>query len=244
MQVGWPGLSRAIALTIALTSAFWVALGAWLFNDHVSANHVDANQGGGKRVVSSGNGDHAEGLLSGFGGSGAMTPGPKPERSRGSLTSSTAGIGPMRIPVAGIAPSKLEDTFSQARAAGAHSHDAIDILAPEGTPVVAAAPGRVEKLFLSQEGGNTVYVRSADRRRIFYYAHLACYAPGLREGQVVQAGQVLGTVGYTGNADPTAPHLHFAVWNADPSLGWSQETLAINPYPLLTGRSARNTGGN
>lgn len=238
MQVGWPGLSRAIALAIALTSAFWVALGAWLFNDHVSADH------GGKRIVSSAKGDHADGLLSGFGGSGAGTPGPAAVNSRGGLTSSTVGIGRMRVPVAGIAPSKLEDTFSQARAAGARSHDAIDILAPVGTPVVAAAPGLIERLFLSEEGGNTVYVRSGDRRRIFYYAHLAGYVPGLREGQVVQAGQVLGTVGYTGNANPAAPHLHFAVWNADPRQGWSQDGLAINPYPLLAGRTARNTGGN
>jgi murein DD-endopeptidase MepM/ murein hydrolase activator NlpD len=243
MQVGWPGLSRAIALTIALTSAFWVALGAWLFNDHVSANHANADQGG-KRVVTSDDGGRADGLLSGFGGAGAVKSGSAPASRRGGLTSSSAGIGPMRIPVAGIAASELEDTFTQARAAGARSHDAIDILAPEGTPVIAAAPGRVEKLFLSEEGGNTVYVRSGDRRQIFYYAHLASYAPGLREGQAVQAGQVLGTVGYTGNADPAAPHLHFAVSNADPRQGWSQEALAINPYPLLARRSMRNTGSN
>lgn len=238
MQVGWPGLSRAIALTVAITSAFWVALGAWLFNGHVSADH------GGKRIVSSSKGGQADGLLSGFGGSGAVTPEPGSANDRGGRAGSPAGIGPMRIPVAGVAPSKLEDTFSQARASGARSHDAIDILAPEGTPVLAAAPGRVEKLFLSEEGGNTVYVRSGDRRQIFYYAHLAAYAPGLREGQTVQAGQTLGAVGHTGNADPAAPHLHFAVWNADPKRGWSQETLAINPYPLLAGRSARNIGSN
>jgi murein DD-endopeptidase MepM/ murein hydrolase activator NlpD len=243
MQVGWPGLSRAIALTIALTSAFWVALGAWMFNDHVSANHAGTDQGG-KRVESSAEGGHVDGLLSGFGGPGAAKSGARPANRNGALSGSSAGIGPMRIPVAGIAASKLEDTFTQARAAGARSHDAIDILAPEGTPVVAAAPGRVEKLFLSEEGGNTVYVRSRDRRRIFYYAHLQAYARGLREGQSVQAGQVLGTVGYTGNADPAAPHLHFAVWNADPRQGWSQEALAINPYPLLAGRSAKNTGTN
>ncbi|MEJ7427751.1 M23 family metallopeptidase, partial [Staphylococcus haemolyticus] len=71
---------------------------------------------------------------------------------------------------------------------------------------------------------------------IFYYAHLADYAPGLREGQVVRRGQVLGSVGHTGNADAAAPHLHFAIWNADPKQGWSQDTLAINPYPLLSGR--------
>jgi peptidoglycan LD-endopeptidase LytH len=225
VQVGWPGLSRAIALTIAITSAFWVALGAWLFNGHVSADHG----GAGRRGASTSEGGQGAGLLSGFGSAGA----PSAERR---FAGNPASAGPMRIPVSGVAPGKLVDTFSQARASGARAHDAIDIPAADGTPVVAAAPGRVEKLFLSEEGGNTVYVRSGDRRRIFYYAHLASYAPGLREGQVVRAGQALGTVGHTGNADPAAPHLHFAVWNADPRLGWYQDAVPINPYPLLAGR--------
>jgi murein DD-endopeptidase MepM/ murein hydrolase activator NlpD len=142
----------------------------------------------------------------------------------------------LTIPVAGVRADTLVDTFSQSRASGARSHDAIDIMAPEGTPVLAASSGRVEKLFFSQDGGHTIYVRSPDRRSILYYAHLAAYAPGLREGQTVSRGERLGTVGHTGNADPTAPHLHFALWQADPALGWSQQAPAINPYPLLTGK--------
>jgi len=230
MQVGWPGLSRVIALTVALTSAFWVALGAWLFNGHVSHDH------GGRRLIAGDGQGGRTGLLSGFGGAAVPKSGGAPPAA--GRPRPAAPTGPMVIPVQGIAPRQLDDTFTQARASGARAHDAIDILAPEGTTVVAAADGRVEKLFLSDEGGNTVYVRSPDRRRIFYYAHLSAYAPGLREGQEVRRGQVLGTVGHTGNADPAAPHLHFAVWNADPALGWSQETVAINPYPLLAGKTA------
>jgi murein DD-endopeptidase MepM/ murein hydrolase activator NlpD len=102
--------------------------------------------------------------------------------------------------------------------------------------VIAAAAGRVEKLFLSRDGGNTVYVRSADDRRIYYYAHLDSYAPGLREGMVLDQGDAIGAVGSTGNADPTAPHLHFAVWMTEPSRKWWEQAIALNPFPLLTGR--------
>ena len=142
----------------------------------------------------------------------------------------------LRIPVAGVAPGQLVDTFTQARAAGARRHDAIDIMAPRGTPVVAAAPGRVEKLFLSHDGGNTVYVRSPDGARLYYYAHLDSYAPGLAEGMTIHAGDALGTVGSTGNADPAGPHLHFAIMETRPDAKWYEPNTAINPYPLLAGR--------
>lgn len=138
----------------------------------------------------------------------------------------------MLIPVQGVAASALTDTFTQSRANGARQHDAIDILAPVGTPVLAAMPGRVEKLFLSKDGGNTIYVRSADGMTMTYYAHLSAYAPDLAEGQQVRAGQVIGAVGSTGNADPAAPHLHFAVFRTTPQTPWHQGE-AINPYPLL-----------
>ena len=140
------------------------------------------------------------------------------------------------IPVVGVEPSSLVDTFTQARAGGARIHDAIDIMAAEGTPVVAAAPGRIEKLFLSDAGGKTIYVRSADRRTIYYYAHLRDYQPGLSEGQAVARGQRLGSVGYTGNADPAGPHLHFAIMSTTPDAKWWEPTTAINPYPLLKSR--------
>ena len=144
--------------------------------------------------------------------------------------------GRLLVPVAGVDPADLTDTYSQARAGGIRSHDAIDIMAPAGTPVVAAAPGTVEKLFYSERGGITAYVRSTDRRRIFYYAHLDRYAPGLVEGTELDAGDPIGLVGATGNAASDAPHLHFAVMEMAEGEGW-WEGEPINPYPLLVGRN-------
>ena len=149
-------------------------------------------------------------------------------------------VGPvgLAIPVAGIGPDQLTDTYTQARAGGARAHDAIDIMAPEGTPVVAAADGKVERLFYSDGGGGiTLYVRSPDSRWSYYYAHLQGYAPGLREGQAVRRGQVIGRVGHSGNADPAGPHLHFAIHRMEPGERWWQGR-AINPYPLLAGKRA------
>lgn len=140
--------------------------------------------------------------------------------------------GALVIPVQGVRPDQLVDTYTQSRAGGARVHNAIDIMAPRGTPVLAATAGTVEKLFLSKLGGTTIYVRSPDRRTIYYYAHLDSYAPGLAEKQAVRAGQVIGAVGSTGDASPDAPHLHFAVNVALPEEGWWQGQ-PINPYPLL-----------
>ena len=136
------------------------------------------------------------------------------------------------VPVQGVRRGSLVDTWGQSRAGGARAHEAIDIMAPRGTPVLAAAAGTVEKLFVSVRGGTTIYVRSPDRRRIYYYAHLDGYAPGLAERQQVRAGQVIGYVGSTGDAAPDAPHLHFAINLARPDEGWWQG-VATNPFPLL-----------
>ncbi|HYI43256.1 MAG TPA: M23 family metallopeptidase [Sphingomicrobium sp.] len=147
-------------------------------------------------------------------------------------------VGPagLAVPVAGIRQDQLVDTFTQARAGGERRHDAIDIMAPAGTRVLAAAPGTVEKIFFSNGGGGkTVYVRSDDGKWSYYYAHLQDYAPGLKEGQKVQRGQVLGTVGSTGNANPAGPHLHFAINQMAPGEKW-YDGEAINPYPLLAGK--------
>ncbi|MGI8611497.1 MAG: M23 family metallopeptidase [Sphingomicrobium sp.] len=150
----------------------------------------------------------------------------------------TVGPAGLALPVAGIKPHQLSDTYTQARAAGARVHDAIDIMAPEGAPVVAAASGIVEKLFLSQGGGGiTAYVRSPDQRWIYYYAHLQGYAPGLAEGQRVKRGQPIGRVGHTGNANPGGPHLHFAIHRMQPGEKWYHGS-AINPFPLLAGKKA------
>jgi len=141
--------------------------------------------------------------------------------------------GDLVVPVAGVTPDRLSDTFADARGGGERLHEALDIMAPAGTPVLAAAAGTVEKLFLSAAGGNTIYVRSPDRRTIYYYAHLQSYEPGLAEGQKVARGQKLGAVGSTGNADPAAPHLHFAIMRTTPDAQWWDPATAINPYPLL-----------
>jgi murein DD-endopeptidase MepM/ murein hydrolase activator NlpD len=149
-------------------------------------------------------------------------------------------VGPagLAIPVAGVKPKELVDTYTQARAGGARRHDAIDIMAAEGTPVLAAADGKVEKLFFSQGGGgNTVYVRSPDGRWTYYYAHLQGYAPGLAEGQQVKRGQLIGRVGHTGNASAEGPHLHLAINRMEPGEKWWQGT-PINPYPLLAAKPA------
>ena len=135
------------------------------------------------------------------------------------------------VPVVGVAPGQLVDTFSQARSQG-RTHNAIDILAPRGTPVVAAQAGQVARLFTSDKGGLTVYVVSG--RTVSYYAHLDAYAPGLAEGDRLRAGDSVGTVGDSGNAVPGNTHLHFAVWRvADAADFWDGEP--VNPYPLLSG---------
>jgi len=139
------------------------------------------------------------------------------------------------VPVAGVRPAQITDTFDDARSEG-RVHDAIDIMAPRGTPVIAAAAGTVEKIFESERGGHTVYVRRDGGEWVDYYAHLDSYAPGLTEGQKIAQGQAIGTVGSTGDASADGPHLHFAVNSMAPGESWWQGK-PVNPYPLL--RQAR-----
>jgi murein DD-endopeptidase MepM/ murein hydrolase activator NlpD len=98
--------------------------------------------------------------------------------------------------------------------------------------VLAAADGRVLKLFTSAAGGLTVYVLDPTSRFVYYYAHLDAYRPGLAEGQAVRAGETLGTVGSSGNAAPAAPHLHFAVARLGDARRWWAGT-PVDPRPLL-----------
>lgn len=144
-----------------------------------------------------------------------------------------ASIAPsgLVIPVAGVRPEQLQDTYSDARSEG-RRHDAIDIIAPRGTPVLAAADGRVVKLFQSVKGGITLYQIGADDRTVYYYAHLERYADGLTEGHFARRGETIGYVGDTGNATPGNCHLHFQIYTvADPKKFWNGENL--NPYELL-----------
>jgi murein DD-endopeptidase MepM/ murein hydrolase activator NlpD len=142
----------------------------------------------------------------------------------------------LAIPVVGVKADQLTDTFDAARAQG-RRHDAIDIMSAEGTPVIAAADGTIEKLFNSVRGGMTIYERSPDQKWEYYYAHLSAYAPGLHEGQQVKRGEVIGRVGHTGDASANGPHLHFAINTMGPNDRWWNGT-PINPYPLLAGKKA------
>lgn len=135
------------------------------------------------------------------------------------------------IPVAGVRPEDLRDTYSDARSEG-RTHDAIDIMAPRGTPVIAAAAGRIVKLFYSERGGITVYQLDPDNRTVYYYAHLERYADGLEEGHEAERGEVIGYVGDTGNSGTGNYHLHFSVSVvSDPKRHW--DGVSVNPYPLL-----------
>jgi len=135
------------------------------------------------------------------------------------------------IPVNGVRPDQLRDTFSDARAEG-RLHDAIDIPAPLGTPVVAAADGTIIKLFHSDLGGTTIYQLSTDSRFVYYYAHLDRYAEGLAEGHLARQGETIAYVGDTGNAGAGNYHLHFSIaLVSDPKKYW--QGVNLNPYPLL-----------
>ena len=142
---------------------------------------------------------------------------------------------PLAVPVAGVARSAIADSWEDPREGGLRQHHGTDIMAPGGTLVTAAAPGTVEKLFQSVAGGTTLYVRSPDRLWIYYYAHLAGYAPGVHEGQIVKTGDPLGFVGDTGNAGTGNFHLHFGLGRTTPDQHWYQ-AQEINPYPYLAGK--------
>lgn len=135
------------------------------------------------------------------------------------------------VPVAGIAANALHDTFTELRG-GTRPHEALDIMAARGTPVLSASNGRVLKLFNSVPGGLMVYAVDSTGRYILKYGHLDAYAPGLADGQELRRGQQIGIVGTTGNAPPGAPHLHFAMARAEDLKKW-WVGAAVNPYPLL-----------
>ena len=143
----------------------------------------------------------------------------------------------MVVPVAGIRVTDLHDNYLQARGGGTRVHDALDIMAPRGTPVLAAVDGTVRKLFTSAGGGLTIYQFDQREERVYYYAHLDRYASTVSEGLFVPQGTVIAYVGSTGNAVANAPHLHFAIETLPPTKEWWKGT-PMNPYPVLVG-SAR-----
>lgn len=218
-QPDWRKTVKTIVVTAAVTSAIWIVVAAFLLQRYADFTPTDTGNG---IAAAGGPADRTAGPP------GSVTPPPEP------VETYKSAAGALIVPVAGVRPGDLIDTFTQARAAGARVHDAIDIMADEGTPVVAAAAGRVEKLFFSKGGGGiTAYIRSPDQDWVYYYAHLRDYAPGLKEGQEIARGAPIGTVGSTGNASAEGPHLHFAIHRMEEGEGWWQGT-PVNPYPLLT----------
>ncbi|MDY7092647.1 MAG: peptidoglycan DD-metalloendopeptidase family protein [Acidobacteriota bacterium] len=135
------------------------------------------------------------------------------------------------IPVRGIEPDELWDTYPDPRSGG-RVHQALDIMAPRGTPVLAADDGQVAQLLSSKLGGISLYLYDASQSYCFYYAHLDRYADGLEEGDTIRRGDVLGYVGSTGNAPNHAPHLHFSIHiRNEEGRCWRSET--VNPFPIL-----------
>lgn len=144
----------------------------------------------------------------------------------------------MVVPVAGVRASELRDTYGAPRSGG-RGHKGVDIFAAKGTPVLAAAAGVIVKRDSSAAGGLSVYERDLDGRTIYYYAHLNGWRAGLKEGDLVRQGDVIGYVGSTGNVSG-APHLHFAVFTVtDPNRWWRGRDL--NPYQLLRASAAAGT---
>ena len=177
-------------------------------------------------------------------------PGPSPmpqaRHERPAERRAAAYVAPgasLTIPVLGIRPEQLRDTYEDPRSG--HVHHAIDIMAPAGSPVVAAADGSILKLRTGGNGGITIYQVAPDGRTLYYYAHLQRYAAGMREGLPIQRGEIIAYVGDTGNAGAGNYHLHFSVGRlTDPRRWWESENT--NPYPLLAGDYARArvaTGG-
>ncbi|NWF32933.1 M23 family metallopeptidase [Stenotrophomonas sp. SAM-B] len=161
---------------------------------------------------------------------------PAPDAGGSTPAPTSGAAGALLLPVQGVGADQLQDTFTDARSEG-RVHDAIDILAPNGTPVLAVADGTVEKLFDSVRGGLTVYQFEPSGRYCYYYAHLDRYADGLAERKTIKRGEVIGYVGSTGNASPEAPHLHFEIHVLGPEKQWWKGE-SINPYPVLKGQQA------
>jgi murein DD-endopeptidase MepM/ murein hydrolase activator NlpD len=137
----------------------------------------------------------------------------------------------LTIPVNGVSAEKLVRSYHDARTGG-REHEALDILAPRNTPVVAVEDGTIARLFLSKAGGLTVYQFDPSREYCYYYAHLERYADGLKEGDAVHRGQVLGYVGTSGNAPKNTPHLHFSVFRLTSDKHWWEGT-PVDPFDIL-----------
>lgn len=157
-------------------------------------------------------------------------PPPSPEPVLEAPPASELASRDLTIPVQGVTADQLTPSFSQQR--GARAHEAMDILAPRHTPVLAVEDGTIARLFYSEAGGITIYQFDPSERFCYYYAHLERYADGLTEGQQVRQGEILGYVGVSGNAPEDTPHLHFAIFRLSPSKRWWEGT-PIDPFDVL-----------
>jgi murein DD-endopeptidase MepM/ murein hydrolase activator NlpD len=143
----------------------------------------------------------------------------------------------LMVPVAGVEPARVADTFASPRDGGARVHRALDIMAPRGTPVLAADDGRVYRISENRLGGLTIYAIDAAERFMYYYAHLDAYREGLREGMAVARGEVIGYVGTTGNAPEHVPHLHFQAMRYRREKYWDGEPVNPKPFLAVPGRA-------
>jgi murein DD-endopeptidase MepM/ murein hydrolase activator NlpD len=160
---------------------------------------------------------------------------PHPEAPDAPAPPQRAASSRFLLPVEGVEYRSLRSNWGEVRGGGTRAHQALDIMAPAGAPVVAATDGIVEKLYFSKGGGGiALYQRAASGDLMLYYAHLRAYAVGMAEGRRVRAGETIGYVGDTGNAGAGNYHLHFAVARMAPGERWWQGT-PIDPYPLLAG---------
>jgi murein DD-endopeptidase MepM/ murein hydrolase activator NlpD len=164
----------------------------------------------------------------------APTPAKTPQAAAAPQIATLPADAPLHIssPIKGLKASDIQDTFDQVRGAGSRKHEAIDIMAPRGTPVLAVNDGKIVKLFLSKPGGITIYQFDPSEQYAYYYAHLDRYAEGIAEGMTVHRGDTIGYVGSTGDADASAPHLHFTIIQLGPEKQWWKGT-SINPYQYL-----------
>jgi peptidoglycan LD-endopeptidase LytH len=232
-------------VTLAVVVSAWWA-GARLIGAGVagSLSTIDGGAAEHVSVGSAGGGDNVDRVPESRGRTGDLRADRTREAataSRDSIAEAAAGMEStlaelraqdLLIPVAGVDASALQPSFQDVRAGGSRRHEAIDILAPRGTPVLAARDGRIVKLFTSAAGGLTIYQFDPEERYCYYYAHLDSYAPDLTDGQWVRRGEVLGYVGTTGNAPPSTPHLHFAIFKLGADKNW-WDGEPIDPFAAL-----------
>lgn len=227
------------ALTVALVVSKEDPADTWV---SASARYVGqwtdrgARDGLGDRVAAphdaSGPLDHDTPVLESHVGTAGTPDGPEPTPSLSAPPAAELEDRDLQIPVDGVTVGQLVRSFDDPRGSD-RRHEAIDILAAMGTPVRAVERGRIARLFNSKAGGITIYQFDPTERFCYYYAHLDRYADGLRENDMVEAGQIIGYVGVSGNAPKDVPHLHFAVFRLTEAKRWWEGT-PVDPFDVLT----------